>query len=382
MSAQKRVATLTGHLQNPSPLAKAECKCEGNNNKNCDNNNNCGVKTCPYAAPKKPVRVLVTGAAGNIAYSIVYMIAQGQMLGCNQPIEMVLLDIPDMVKSMQGLVMELQDCAYPLLTKITATADYAVAFKDVEVAMLIGARPRGPGMQRKDLLQANATIFSGQGKALNQYANRNVKVLVVGNPANTNALIAMANAPNIPKSAFTAMTRLDQNRAVAALADRLRVTVPQVHNVVIWGNHSSTQYPDVNQAVVTDYPKAGFATPLRSAVNDNEFLNGAFIKLVQERGAAIIAARTKSSAASAAQAAVDHVRDWVLGTAKGEVVSMAVPSDGSYGVPEGLIYSFPVTCANGAYTIVKGLQLDEFSKKKLDLTTAELQEEKKQALGQ
>jgi malate dehydrogenase len=287
-----------------------------------------------------------------------------------------------MEKGVEGLIMELQDCAYPLLTRITGTTDYKTAFTDVEVALLIGARPRGPGMQRKDLLVANAQIFSGQGKALNAYASRNVKVLVVGNPANTNALIAMHNAPDLPKTAFTAMTRLDQNRAVSLLAARTNVGTKNIKNVVIWGNHSSTQYPDVNQAVIVDYPQPNTLTPLRSVVNDNEYLNGPFIKTVQERGAAIINMRGKSSAASAAAAAVDHMRDWMLGTPKGEYVSMAVYSDGkTYGVSEGLIYSFPCICRDGKYEIVKGLQLDGFSKGKLKATQEELLEERTQALG-
>jgi malate dehydrogenase len=309
------------------------------------------------------------------------MIAEGQMLGADQPIDLVLLDIPDMAKVMEGVVMEINDCAYPLVNSLFATTDYKTAFTNVEVAMLIGARPRGPGMQRKDLLQANAAIFSGQGKALNAYAARNVKVLVVGNPANTNALIAATNAPDLPKTAFTAMTRLDQARAVGLLASRLRVPVRSVKNVVIWGNHSNTQYPDVNQATVQHFPRAHFATPVRAAVNDNEWLNGPFVKLVQERGAAIIAARSKSSAASAAQAAVDHVRDWVLGTRIGEYASMGVVSDGSYGVPVGLVFSFPCTCQNGQYSIVRGLTLDEFSRNKLRITTQELQDEKEQAFA-
>jgi malate dehydrogenase len=278
-------------------------------------------------------------------------------------------------------VMELQDCAYPLLTAITATVDYKTAFTDVEYALLIGARPRGPGMQRKDLLQANAAIFSGQGKALNAYASRNVKVLVVGNPANTNALIAMSNAPDLPRTAFTAMTRLDQSRAIGQVAARLHVGVDRVKNVIIWGNHSSTQYPDVNQALVHHFPRPHHATPVRTAVNNNEWLNGPFIKSIQERGAEIIKVRQKSSAASAAQAAVDHMRDWALGTPLGEYASMGVPSDGSYGVPEGLVFSFPCVCKDGQYQIVKGLPIDEFSQGKLKLTTQELLEEKAAAFG-
>jgi len=307
------------------------------------------------------------------------MIGKGDLLGDNQPIDLVLLDIPGMEKGVEGLIMELNDCAFPIFTRIVGTTDYKTAFTDVEVALLIGARPRGPGMQRKDLLQANAQIFSGQGKALNSYASRNVKVLVVGNPANTNALICMLNAPDIPKTNFTAMTRLDQNRAVSLISARTNVATKNIKNIIIWGNHSSTQYPDVNNGVIVDYPQPGTLTPIRSVVNDNDYLNTNFIKTVQERGAAIINVRGKSSAASAAAAAVDHIRDWVLGTPKGEYVSMAVYSDGkSYGVPEGLIFSFPCICRDGKYEIVKGLQLDSFSKGKLKATQDELIEERNQ----
>jgi len=285
-----------------------------------------------------------------------------------------------MEKKMEGVIMELMDCAYPLLNSVKCTISYEEAFTGIEVALLIGARPRGPGMQRKDLLIANASIFSGQGQALDKWAARNVKVLVVGNPANTNALICMTNAPSLPRTAFTAMTRLDQNRGSGQISTRLRCAVSQVKNVIIWGNHSNTQYPDVNHSVVVDYPNMGAVTPVRAAINDNDWFNGAFIKTVQERGAAIINVRGLSSAASAASAAVQHVRDWICNTSKGEYVSMAVYSDGTaYDVPEGLIFSFPCTCVNGEYTIVRGLKLDEFSKQKLKLTINELQDEKQQA---
>jgi malate dehydrogenase len=332
------------------------------------------------AARKKPVVVLVTGAAGNIGYSIVYMIAEGQMLGHDQPIELRLLDIPPMAKVLKGLVMELEDCAYPLLSKIVDTTDYKTAFENVDIALLVGARPRGPGMERKDLLKANATIFIGQGKALNDYASKNVKVLVVGNPANTNALIAQVNAPNLPKENFHAMTFLDQNRAKSMIAAKVGVRVDQVKNLIIWGNHSATQYPDVNHGVIADYPLPGINTPIRAAVNDDDYLRGAFIKDVQQRGAAIIAAREKSSAASAASSAVDHVRNWVLGTG-GQYASMAVASDGSYGIAPGLIFSFPVICQGGKHQIVQGLKVDAFSRDKLKLTTDELLLEKSQALS-
>jgi len=337
--------------------------------------------TCPVRVAKKPVKVLITGAAGQLAYSAIFMTAAGQMLGPDQPVDLRLLDIPPMAKQLEGVAMELQDGCYPLLSSITATTDYKVAFEGVEVALLIGARPRGPGMQRKDLLQANAQIFAGQGKALNDYANRNVKVLVVGNPANTNALITIHNAPNIPKQNITAMTRLDQNRAQAMIAKRANVGNSQVKNVIIWGNHSKTQYPDVNHAVIVDHPASNSVVPVRSAVNDNEWLNGKFIEDVQDRGAVIIKAREKSSAASAAQAAVDHIRDWVLGTKEGEWVSMGVYSDGQYGAPTGVVYSFPCVCKNGQWKIVEGLKLDAFSVKKMKETGEELVDERSQALS-
>jgi len=285
-----------------------------------------------------------------------------------------------MAKALEGVQMELQDCNFPLLHSIVSTTDYKTAFDDVEVALLIGARPRGPGMQRGDLLKANAAIFAGQGKALNQYANRNVKVLVAGNPANTNCLIAIANAPDLPKTAFTAMTRLDQNRAQAMLAEKLKITNPQVKNVIIWGNHSKTQYPDVNHAIIVDYPVKNVVESVRSVVNDNKWLDSKFLEDVQDRGAVIIKAREKSSAASAASAAIDHVRDWVLGTREGEFVSMGVYCSGEYGQPEGIVYSFPCVCKDGEFQIVKGLKIDEFSRKLMKATADELLDEKKQAL--
>jgi malate dehydrogenase len=333
-------------------------------------------------AKKKAVVVTVTGAAGNIAYSLLWMIGQGRLLGDDQPVELRLLDIPAMEKAVSGVIMELADSAFPIVSKLVGTSDYQTAFSGVDVALLVGAKPRGPGMQRKDLLSANGAIFAGQGKALNQWANRNVKVVVVGNPANTNALIAAENAPDLPKSAFTAMTRLDQNRAQAQIAARLALPVSSVKNVIIWGNHSKTQYPDVNHAVIANSLGPASVSPLRAAVNDNRWLDGEFISTVQDRGAAIIAARSKSSAASAASACVDHVHDWWLGTKPGEMVSMGVYSDGSaYGVPAGLVFSFPCQCRGGKWEIVKGLKVDSESQKRLDVTTKELQEEKKEGLG-
>jgi malate dehydrogenase len=300
-------------------------------------------------------------------------------LGPDQPVELRLLDLKPMEAVLRGVIMELEDCAFPLLTKVTGTSDVKEAFDGCEIALLVGARPRGPGMDRRDLLKANAAIFEDQGKAIDQFANRNVKVLVVGNPANTNALIAMTHAPSIPRSSFTAMTRLDQNRAVAQLAKRLQVPTHALKNVYIWGNHSNTQYPDVNHAAVRD--DKGAEKAIRSAVQDEEWLNGEFIKTVQMRGGAIIQALGKSSAASAANAAVEHVRDWVLGTRPGEYVSMGVVSDGSYGVPPGIIFSFPVECKDGEWKIVQGLNIDEFSKQKLVATADELIQERKDALG-
>jgi malate dehydrogenase len=337
--------------------------------------------SCPMRTSggfKKPVKVVVTGAAGNIAYSLLFMIAQGRMLGPDQPIELRLLDIPPMAKALEGVQMELQDGAFSLLTKVVPTTDYKVAFEDVEIAMLVGAKPRGPGMVRADLLKANASIFVGQGKALDRYASRGVKVVVVGNPANTNAMIAMTNAPNLPKTAWSALTRLDQNRAKGMLANRLNVSPCQVKNLTIWGNHSKTQYPDIRQATVA---YADRDTPVSAAINDSAFLDGEFIKNVQYRGAAVIKARGKSSAASAANAAVDHMRSWFLGTPQGEWCNMAVRSDGSYGVPKDLIFSFPVVCRNGEYKIVQGLELDDFSKAKIKATTEELLTERDTALS-
>lgn len=309
------------------------------------------------------------------------MVAQGEMLGPDQPIELRLLDIPAMANNLEGVAMEIKDCAYPLISKVVCTTDYKTAFENCDVALLIGAKPRGPGMSRADLLKANANIFMGQGKAINDYAKKTVKVLVVGNPANTNALIAATHAPDIPSGAFHAMTRLDHNRAVSQIATRLNVSVDRIKNIIIWGNHSNTMYPDINHGVVVDYPSKGLVTSIRSAINDDKWLQDAFVQTVALRGGAIIKARGKSSAASAAKAAVDHVRDWVLGTPKGEWVAMAVPSDGSYGVPKGLVYSFPCISNNGHYTIVQGLQLDDITKNKIQANITELQGEKSDAFA-
>jgi len=325
---------------------------------------------------KPPVRVLVTGAAGQIAYSLVFMIARGDMLGHDQPVILHLLDISMMIEVLNGVVMELEDGAFPLLHGIVATTSVKDAFENVKYALLVGAMPRKEGMERKDLLKANAAIFKEQGKALNDHSARDVKIVVVGNPANTNALLAQASAPNLPKESFSALTRLDHNRAKAQIAKKLKINPEHVHNVVIWGNHSSTQYPDVSSGFVTIN---GQKTSVKDAVKDETWLQTEFITTVQQRGANVIKARKLSSAASAATAIVNHMRDWVLGSPEGEHISMAVPSDGSYGVPEGLIYSFPVTTSAGKYKIVHGLPISDFSRKKMDETAAELADEKKQA---
>ncbi len=317
---------------------------------------------------KAPVRVTITGAAGQIGYQLAFRIASGQMLGKDQPVILQLLEIPPALPALNGVVMELHDCAFATLAGIVATDDPNVAFKDSDYALLVGARPRGPGMERKDLLEANAAIFSVQGKAINKHASRDIRVLVVGNPANTNALIASSNAPDIDARNFTAMTRLDHNRAMAQLAARTDCHVNDIHCMTIWGNHSATQYPDVNHATV----KGGKATE----VVDQGWLEETFIPVVQQRGAAIIEARGASSAASAASAAIDHMHDWALGTPKGDWVSMAIPADGSYGIEPGIIYSFPVRCSGGRYEIVTGLAIDDFSRARMDKTEAELREER------
>ncbi|MEE2913041.1 MAG: malate dehydrogenase [Pseudomonadota bacterium] len=316
---------------------------------------------------KEPVRVAVTGAAGQISYSLLFRIASGQMLGDDQPVILQLLEIPPAMEAVRGVVMELDDCAFPLVADIIATDDPDVAFKDASYALLVGSRPRGPGMERKDLLEANGAIFSVQGKSLNDHAAKDVKVLVVGNPANTNCLIAQRNAPDLDASQFTAMTRLDHNRALTQLAQKTGKHVTKVSGVTIWGNHSATQYPDIFHADV-----AGTAA---SDLVDQDWIDSDFIPIVQQRGAAIIDARGLSSAASAANAAIEHMRDWVAGTGDAWV-SMAVYSDGSYGVEEGLIYSFPCRCAGGEWTIVTGLEISEYSQSKMSATEAELAEER------
>jgi len=324
-------------------------------------------------------RVLITGAAGQIAYSLCFNVAKGLMLGPNQPIILHLLDIPVAMDALKGVVMEIEDCAFPLVRGVVATSDLKEAFSGVEIALFVGAMPRKPGMERKDLLKANASIFKEQGKALDQWASKDVRSCVVGNPANTNALILMTNAPSIPRENFTALTRLDHNRARSMIANRLGVSIGQVKNIVIWGNHSSTQYPDIAHASVVDYPKPGQVTSVRDAVKDDAWLNGEFIKAVQQRGAAVLAARKLSSAASAAKAITDHVNNWMTGTEAGEWVSLAVPSDGSYGIKPGVIYSYPVKCQNGKFEIIQALPVSEFSRKLMDATDAELREEADQS---
>ena len=316
-----------------------------------------------------PVRVAVTGAAGQIGYSLLFRIASGAMLGPDQPVTLQLLEITPALGSLRGVAMELEDCAFPLLDGIVETDDPNVAFEGVHYALLVGSRPRSKGMERKDLLEANGAIFTVQGKALSDNAADDVRVLVVGNPANTNCLIAMNNAPGIAPERFTAMTRLDHNRAKAQLAARLSVHTTDVTRMTIWGNHSATQYPDVFHAEVQGKNAA-------ELVNDQAWLEDTFIPTVQQRGAAIIEARGLSSAASAANAAIEHVRDWVLGSPDGDWVSMAVPSDGSYGIPAGVIYGYPVTCKNGDYQIVQGLAINEFSRQRMDATHKELLEER------
>ncbi len=317
---------------------------------------------------KAPVRVSVTGAAGQIGYSLLFRIASGEMLGKDQPVILQLLEIPQAQDALQGVVMEIEDCAFPLLAGISASDRAEEAFANADYVLLVGAKPRGPGMERKDLLEANAAIFSAQGQALNAVANRSVKVLAVGNPANTNALITQRNAPDLSPRQFTAMTRLDHNRALAQLSNKVGCHTTEIHNLAVWGNHSATQYPDISHCTIQ-----GRAA---KEMVDQEWVRDDFIPTVQQRGAAIIQARGASSAASAASAAIDHMRDWALGTAPGEWTSMAIPSDGSYSIPEGLIYSFPVTCSGGDYQIVQGLEIDAFSRERMDATAQELDEER------
>jgi len=318
---------------------------------------------------KAPMRVAVTGAAGQIGYSLLFRIANGDMLGKDQPVILQLLEIPDekAQKALAGVMMELDDCAFPLLAGMTAHSDPMTAFKDIDVALLVGARPRGPGMERKDLLSANAQIFTAQGKAINAVAKRAVKVLVVGNPANTNAYIAMKSAPDIPAKNFTAMLRLDHNRALSQLANKLNKPVADIEQLIVWGNHSPTMYPDYRFATVE-------GKSVKGSINDATWNKDTFIPTVGKRGAAIIDARGLSSAASAANAAIDHVRDWVLGT-NGKWVTMGIPSKGEYGIPAEVIYGYPVVCENGEYKMIEGLEIDEFSRERMNHTLNELLEE-------
>jgi len=317
---------------------------------------------------KTPIHIAVTGAAGQISYSLLFRLASGSLLGAEQPIVLHLLEITPALKALEGVVMELNDCASPLLRRIEMTDDPKIAFKNVDYAFLVGARPRGAGMERKDLLEANAAIFSAQGQALNEVASRDVKVLVTGNPANTNALIALKNAPDLSPANFSCMTRLDHNRAISQLAEKCGVLVTDIKNMTIWGNHSSTQYPDLHHAIVKGQEAL-------SLVDKNWFVND-FIPSVQQRGSAVIAARGQSSAASAANAAIDQMRTWTFGTEEGDWVSMGILSDGSYGIDKGLVYSFPVTVINGKVSIVKDLPINDFSKKKMRETETELKEER------
>ncbi len=319
---------------------------------------------------KQPMRVAVTGAAGQIGYSLLFRIASGEMLGKDQPVILQLLEIPDekAQKALKGVMMELDDCAFPLLAGMSAHSDAMAAFKDIDVALLVGARPRGPGMERKDLLEANGAIFTVQGRALDAVAKRDVKVLVVGNPANTNAYIAMKSAPSLNREQFTAMLRLDHNRALSQLATKSGKPVDSIEKMIVWGNHSPTMYPDYRFATI-----GGAAAP--AVINDEAWYRDTFISTVGKRGAAIIEARGVSSAASAANAAIDHIRDWVLGT-NGKWVTMGIPSDGGYGIPDGVMYGVPVVCENGKYTRVTGLAIDDFSRGKMDATLKELEEER------
>jgi malate dehydrogenase len=320
---------------------------------------------------KSPIRVAVTGAAGQIGYSLLFRIASGDLLGRDQPVILQLLEIPDekAQKALKGVMMELEDCAFPLLHGLLPAADPTAAFRDVEVALLVGARPRGPGMERKDLLEANGKIFAPQGQALDKVAKRNVKVLVVGNPANTNCLIAMKNAPSLKPQQFTGMMRLDHNRAASQISQKVGKPVSAIRKVTVWGNHSATQYPDLFQAEAE-------GKKVWPMINDQGWLESTFLPTVQKRGAAIIEARGLSSAASAANAAIDHVRDWVKGSREGDWVTMGVPSDGSYGIAEGVIYGYPVTCVDNEYRIVKGIEVSDFSRKRMQATLKELHEER------
>lgn len=317
---------------------------------------------------KNPVDIAVTGAAGQISYSLLFRLASGELLGADQPINLHLLEITPALPALEGVVMELHDCAYPLLRRVTITDDPKLAFNNVDYAFLVGARPRGPGMERKDLLACNAEIFSMQGQALNEVASRNVKVLITGNPANTNALIAIRNAPDLGVENFSAMTMLDHNRAIAQLSEKSGVQTTEIKNVIIWGNHSATQYPDIHHAKIKGQDALSLV--------DNDWFVRHFIPTVQQRGAAVIKARGLSSAASAANAAIKQMRTWVLGTDKDDWISMGIASDGSYGIEKGLVYSYPVTCTDGKVSIVQGLKINPFSKERMKLTEAELKEER------
>jgi malate dehydrogenase len=320
---------------------------------------------------KPPVRVAVTGAAGQIGYSLLFRIAAGEMLGADQPVILQMLEIPDekAQKALRGVMMELDDCAFPLLRAMVPASDPMVAFKDADVALLVGARPRGPGMERKDLLEANGKIFGPQGRALDRVASRSVKVLVVGNPANTNCLIAMKSAPSLKPTQFTAMMRLDHNRAISQVSRKIEKEVSKIRKMTVWGNHSATQYPDVFQAECE-------GKKVWPMINDQAWLEQTFIPTVQKRGAAIIDARGLSSAASAANAAICHIRDWISGSRENDWVTMGVPSDGTYGIPEGVIFGYPVTCRGGQYQIVKGIEISDFGRKRIDATLKELHEER------
>ncbi|MEN9795688.1 MAG: hypothetical protein RLZZ150_665 [Bacteroidota bacterium] len=318
---------------------------------------------------KQPVRVAVTGAAGQIGYSLLFRIASGEMLGKDQPVILQLLELTPALQALRGVAMELQDCAFPLLHGITQSDDAMVAFKDADYALLVGARPRSKGMERKDLLEANAQIFTVQGKALNAVASRNVKVVIVGNPANTNALITQMSAPDLPAANITALMRLDHNRALGQIADKTGIHTSKLNKMIVWGNHSVTQYPDIS-CLEADGAK------IWPTINDQAWLADNFIPTVAKRGAAIIEARGFSSAASAANAAIEHMRDWALGTPAGDWTTMGIPSDGSYGIPEGVVYGFPVTCSNGTYSIVQGLEVSDFSRERMTATYNELLEER------
>ena len=317
---------------------------------------------------KKPIRVAITGAAGQIGYSLLFRIASGEMLGKDQPIILQLLEITPALNALKGVVMELEDCAFPLLAGVVQSDDPMVAFKDIDIALLVGARPRSKGMERKDLLEANGAIFTGQGQALNAVANKDVRVLVVGNPANTNAYIAMKSAPDLPSRNFTAMLRLDHNRALSQLSTKSGQSVDSIKQLIVWGNHSPTMYPDYRFASIN-------GRPAPEVIDNQDWYENTFISTVGKRGAAIIDARGLSSAASAASAAIDHMRDWILGS-EGEWTTMGVPSDGSYGIPEGVIYGFPTICANGDYQIIPDLKIDDFSRSKMNNTLQELEEER------